>query len=240
MITVSVAMTTYNGAKYIKTQIESILLQLAENDELIISDDGSTDGTISIIESYLGDPRVRLVKGPSSGVVKNFEYVISLTRNDIILLADQDDYWLPTKIDTVRIFFRDHTHYNLLLHDMYEATNTDIEQKAFAKTSFEIRKRQHGVLYNTLYNGYYGCCMAFTKELKNILLPFPKSVVLYDQWISLVSEKMKRSYFMQTPLIAHRRHADQFSKKKSMLERLRIRCCIVLSFLEVLPRLKKR
>ena len=104
---VSVALATYNGQEFLKEQIDSIINQLGDGDELIISDDGSTDATIEIINFYLIDHRVRLYKNPDKGVIKNFENAINKTRNEIIILSDQDDVWLPNKVNYIKSEFND-------------------------------------------------------------------------------------------------------------------------------------
>nr|AIA84980.1 Glycos_transf_2 [uncultured Leptotrichia sp.] len=94
---ISVCMATYNGSSFIKAQLESILFQLNTNDEVVISDDGSSDDTLSIIEAF-NDPRIRLIEGPKiHSVAHNFEYAIRHSRGDIIFLSDQDDVWLNNK-----------------------------------------------------------------------------------------------------------------------------------------------
>ena len=96
---ISVCIATYNGEKYIKRQLESILSQLTDVDEIVISDDGSNDNTISIINE-LNDNRVRIIynQGPH-GFVPNFENAIRNAVGDIIILSDQDDEWITGKVN---------------------------------------------------------------------------------------------------------------------------------------------
>lgn len=108
---ISVCMATYNGGQYLKAQIDSILNQLSVNDELVISDDHSTDNTCAIIKQY-NDSRVKLVLNElTKGVTHNFENALLHSNGDIIFLADQDDIWLPTKIKELSQF---------LLHGDYD------------------------------------------------------------------------------------------------------------------------
>ena len=103
---VSVCMTTYNGEKFIREQIASILCQLQDHDELIISDDGSTDSTIEIVNS-LGDVRIKFYQNCFKNVVKNFEFTISKAVGDYIFLSDQDDIWHRNKVESfLDCFFR--------------------------------------------------------------------------------------------------------------------------------------
>ena len=94
----SVAMAFYNGAKYIDEQIRSILDNMAEDDELIISVDDASDGSETILKNWVqNDQRIRIIKGPGKGVVKNFENAIRHCKGEIIFLSDQDDVWKKIK-----------------------------------------------------------------------------------------------------------------------------------------------
>lgn len=103
---ISVAMASFNGEKYIKKQILSILDNLNEDDELVISDDGSTDCTLQIIKEFQ-DSRIKLIKGNHEGINKNFENAIVHCMGDYIFLSDQDDEWYPSKVSTVMKYFND-------------------------------------------------------------------------------------------------------------------------------------
>ena len=94
MIRISVAMVTYQGEKYIKEQLDSILEQLGPEDGVVISDDGSTDGTVAVIEAYCkSDERIHLLAGPGKGVKANVENALRACKGTYIFLADQDDIW---------------------------------------------------------------------------------------------------------------------------------------------------
>lgn len=98
---ISVCIATYNGADVILTQINSILPQINITDEIVISDDGSSDGTVEVLEK-LQDSRIRIVKGPCLGSpIPNFENALKYAKGDYIFLSDQDDKWMPGKIEAV-------------------------------------------------------------------------------------------------------------------------------------------
>ena len=99
---ISVVLAAYKGEKYIGAQVESIISQLGENDELIVSDDFPTGDTRKAIADLIeNDKRIIYLNGPGRGVIANFEFAISKARGDYIFLSDQDDVWLDGKINTV-------------------------------------------------------------------------------------------------------------------------------------------
>ncbi len=236
----SIIMATFNGAKYVQQQIESILPYMDSSDELIISDDGSKDGTIEIIKKITKkDNRVLFFDGPHKGIIKNFEFLLSKSSKDIIMFCDQDDVWLPNKINKIKHFFSANQSVHVLLHDMYIATNDDINNNTYKKRHFENHYKKQGFIRNLIYSAYYGCCMAITKEMKNFLLPFSKYVNMHDQWIGLVGEFYNCSYFMQEPLIIHRIHDKNTSHKRPYLTRIKYRLVSFLAFLDKIKTKKK-
>lgn len=199
---ISVCLASYNGEKYIAPQLRSILSQLPPDAELIVSDDASSDATRSIVSSF-ADVRLRLVDGPCRGVVANFEHAISLSRGDVIFLADQDDLWLPEKVTAVLSFLEAHPSCQLVLHD---AVLADASLNTLAPSFFAYRRVKKGLWQNLLRNSYTGCCMAFRAGLKSTALPFPKDIEMHDWWLGLVAEQQGVSAFLPQPLILYRRH----------------------------------
>ena len=200
---ISVCMASFNGAKYIKEQIESILPQLPDDAEFIISDDGSTDSTLEIIKS-INDKRIKVIAGPGKGVVKNFENALMCARGDVVFLTDQDDTWREDKLSKVLEAFEDGTT-ECVLHD---ATVVDGEGNVIMPSFFRWRGVKHGLIHNILKNSYTGCCMAFTSVLKDAVLPFPESIEMHDWWIGLNAEKRGKALFVEDRLIAYRRHGQ--------------------------------
>lgn len=204
---VSIAMAVHNGEKYLEEQITSILLNMSDNDELIISDDGSTDRTIPIIKSY-NDNRIKLFTSIKAGVKQNFDNAIKNTSGKYIFLSDQDDIWRKNKIDKVLEVFR-RTNCTCVLHN---AEIVDENLLSWKKDFFTFRNSQPGYLRNILKNSYIGCCMAFDVLLKDFILPIPNTIEMHDQWIGLISEKIGKSEFINECLIKYRRHGMNFSK----------------------------
>lgn len=216
-MTVSVAMTTYNGSMYLEEQINSIMSQLSADDELIISDDGSTDGTLGIINKYLKDPKVKLFKNPQKGIVKNFENAISNTQNQIIILSDQDDVWLPNKVSTIKKEFSNRD-IGLLIS---EAKYVDADLKEIDFVTY-YRCWRKGIVANLIKNTYIGCCMAFRKELKEVVLPFPDNIPMHDVWIGILAEMNGVNIVhISEELILYRRHnATATTRKRNSLPKI--------------------
>lgn len=200
---ISVCMATYNGEQYISEQIDSILAQLTDDSELIISDDGSSDNTVKIIKSYK-DERIRLIHGPQNGVVKNFENAILHAKGEYIFLSDQDDVWMSNKVSTIMKCF-ENSRIECVLHD---AIVVDGDRNEIMPSFFEWRKVKHGLLNNIVKNSYTGCCMAITKGLISKALPFPEGIEMHDWWLGLISEKTASSFFLDNKLILYRRHSN--------------------------------
>lgn len=202
---ISVCMATYNGESYIKEQIESILPQLRDGDELIVSDDGSTDKTLEIIFSFECE-KVKILHGPRNGLVKNFENAINAAKGDFIFLCDQDDVWLENKVDVFKAAFENGA--DLIVSDCYVV---DSKAKIINESFFLLRNSKPGFLPNLLRNSFLGCCMAFKAELKPQILPFPKNIPMHDWWIGLVASLYGDVAFVNQPLILYRRHGNNAS-----------------------------
>ncbi len=205
-IRVSVAMVTYNGGVYLRQQMDSILEQLGENDELVISDDGSRDETISILREYQKkNSKVRVIKGLRQGVKRNVEHAIKNTRGSYIFLADQDDIWLPGKVEQVLQAF-ERQRAAVVIHDARVFANgntSDILMESF----FAFRSAKPGIWKNIVKNSYIGCCMAFRRELLEVILPIPEQIEMHDQWIGVLGDYYAgKSCFLPKPLLLYRRH----------------------------------
>ena len=208
---ISVAMAAYNGEKYIAEQLDSILPQLGENDELVISCDPSSDRTEEILSRYADeDARIRLLKGPGSGVTDNFNNAISACRGEFIFLSDQDDVWAEGKVERVLRCFEEEKA-DLVIHN---GVHTDENLQPIQASFFEVYRIGDGKLKNILKPRYSGCCMAFTKRMKNIILPMPE-IHGYDQWIATVCEFWGHIAYPEEVLLLHRLHEDNVTPVSS-------------------------
>jgi len=204
---ISVCIATYNGEKYIHYQLESILMQLNKDDEVIISDDHSNDNTILEINKFK-DSRIKIFYNSSEkGYTSNFENALKNAYGDIIFLSDQDDLWLPNKVkSTIRI----------LKNNDFVVTDCkliDENENVIAQSFYENRNNKKSLIGNLLKFGYLGCCFAFRKEILQKALPFPPihKYCTHDNWLMLVAISYYRYCISDKKMILYRRHENNAS-----------------------------
>lgn len=213
---ISVCIATYNGAKYIEEQLSSILNQLSENDEVIISDDNSGDRTLDIINSF-GDKRIVILKrNPSIKSNKRYENHVKVSSNfqnslehvsgDLIFLSDQDDIWYENK---VKICYDALSTCDLVASDYSIINDNGVLLKE--KRHEGISPLKSNLFANIVYLPFKGCCLAFRKEMLTSILPFPKNTVVHDDWIGCVIFLKGQCLFIDKPLIFHRVHDNNVS-----------------------------
>ena len=204
-LTVSVCMATYNGKKFIDQQLDSILNQLQATDELIISDDHSSDGTWELLQNYqTNDPRIKLFQNPQQGIRTNVENAILHSQNEIIFLSDQDDVWQPEKVATIVTLFTQQPQTQVIISDL---VIVDDQLKPLEASYQKFRRTRSGFWPNLLRSSYIGAGMAFRAELKKLILPIPEKVPMHDMWIGLLADRQKKVQFITAPLVLYRRHA---------------------------------
>ncbi len=197
-------MATFNGARFLEAQIDSILEQLEPFDELVVSDDGSTDATPEILARY--GQRIRVVGMTGvGGVVPNFERALSAARGDLIALSDQDDVWLAGRAALIR----DRLRHSTLL--MMNGVVVDEALTPTGRTVYELVGSHSGFLRTLLANSYVGCCMAFRCEVLDLSLPFPARIAAHDWFIALVAERLFDVERSDRPTMLYRRHGSNAS-----------------------------
>lgn len=215
-MTVSVAMATYNGERYLKEQLDSILAQITEDDEIIISDDGSVDDTIDILNDYIKKySNIKIIKGPQKGFVRNFENALLACTKDIVFLCDQDDIWAKDKVYKVKRAFED-KDIHVVAHMQYFIDKAGKKMCGHQK-SYSLR---HGLWLNMLYSSYTGCCMAVRTIFLKRILPFPQEILTHDQWIGLMGEREKNVKFLKDALTGRRIHGDNVSKRLGLMGKI--------------------
>jgi len=202
---ISVCIATYNGEKYIKEQLNSILGQLSENDEIIISDDGSFDRTLDIIKS-IDDMRIKVLENQSfKSSIFNFENALNHSIGDIIVLSDQDDIWKENKIEVITKFMK----FNDLV--ISDAEIIDEKGNVIQNSFYSLNNSKNGFVNNLWKNSYLGCTMAFNSKILKKALPFPKDTPMHDWWIGLIGAMYGKTSLIDEKLVSYRRHSENVS-----------------------------
>lgn len=233
---ISVCIATYNGERYLLKQLESILPQLGENDEVIISDDGSKDATYGVINT-INDSRIRWIenRGVHSPAF-NFENALKHAKGDIIVLADQDDEWELDRIKLGVEVLRSEKVWCVLNN----RSLIDSLGNKFKTQCDEVDPVQASFLHQVWHNPYIGCCMMFKRELLDLALPFPPKMPMHDLWIGWLGAKLKKNAYIKTPLVRYRRHGNNVTTGKSpfsLFYRIKYRLCVLM---QLHARIKER
>jgi glycosyltransferase involved in cell wall biosynthesis len=264
-MTTSVAICTYNGEKFIREQIDSILKQTKKIDEIIVCDDGSIDSTISILQDYKHRyPEIFKVYSNEKNLksVKNFEKAISLCNGDIIFLSDQDDIWNRDKVKTYCNYMENHPNISVLCSNGFIIDNNS--RKIDKYTIWDIPKffqeRNETINYYEIIifvsNIATGASMAIKKEFVENILPIPEVEGFHhDEWIALIATQENKFAILDDKLFSYRFHENQqvggvfvekndFSKR-SLLEKFYSKeysknPTVKLSFLKRLKRREKK
>lgn len=232
---ISVAMASYNGALYIREQLTSILSQLSDSDEVVVVDDASQDETVQVIRSF-EDARIRLhVLPENSGVSAAFTEAISHCSGDIIFLADQDDVWLPGKVQAVRSAFRHNPAVNVVATD---AVVIDGSGNVISESYYATRGCfSHSAASNLIKSSFHGCLMAFRAQLKPAVLPLAS---YHDVWIGLCNRMAGgETEFIPRAYVAYRRHGKNESAPLRWDRQIAKRLGLLANLLFRLPRIAR-
>lgn len=222
---ISVCIATYNGEQFIRQQLESVLLQLSPCDEVVISDNCSTDMTRIIINGF-NDSRIKMHLFDERNLVANFENALSKAVGDIIFLSDQDDVWLDGRVNRLK---NELQSCDLV---MANCKVVDAQLNVLHASLFGITNPRSGVLQNLIKNSFTGCCMAFNRKVLESSLPFPSDIPMHDWWIGLVGELIGTVKFIEEPFLLYRRHGNNASvtstrSRHSLMKRLSMRWVLI-------------
>ncbi len=222
---VSVCIATYNGEKYIKEQLDSILCQLEKNDEIVLSDDHSVDNTLNIVESCK-DNRIHIfTNNRKRGVCGNFENAISNSKGDYIFLSDQDDFWLPQKvrisIEKIQQIEKKHPNWPVLIFTDLSVVNSDLSiliDSIWKKTGQDPNLSACPEIL-CVSNRIMGCTMAFNKFAKEVSLPINENAIMHDWWIALCVAKKGIVEAIRIPTLLYRQHGKNVIGAQILNER---------------------
>ncbi len=223
---ISVCIATYNGEKYLAEQLQSILSQLSENDEIVISDDNSQDRTIEIAESF-ADPRIFIIKNSvNKGVVRNFERALEAAKGDYIFLSDQDDVWLEGKValSMQKLHELEQGNKELPVLVFSDMTVTDENLKTVTPSQFSHTKNDTATSPTprvlSVANRLPGNTLAFNRKAKEASLPIEDFAVMHDWWISCsVVAAGGAVAAIEKPLVLYRQHSSNVLGAFAVVER---------------------
>jgi glycosyltransferase involved in cell wall biosynthesis len=216
-LSLSIALTTYNGEHYIREQLDSLVCQTRLPDELIISDDASVDSTLDIIKDFKHSspfPVKLQINQECLGSTRNFESAIRACSGDIIFLCDQDDIWYPDKIARIEECFVNNTEAGAVFTDA-DIVNQDLQlygPKLWKKNRFSSREQEQlneGDAFTVLlkHSVVTGATMAFRSSYRDFLIPIP-DIWVHDAWIAFLISASSSLISIPTPLIAYRQHSS--------------------------------
>ncbi len=203
---ISVALCTYNGEKYLAEQLDSIIGQSYKNIEVVIVDDASTDKTVEIINSYAkNDSRIKCHKNEFNlGFNKNFEKAITLTSGDYIAISDQDDIWLPDKLQLLVKHIKD--NWVIFSNSSYMGAR----KSRLLLNKFKLPVDYKGIILRNFITGHTSL---MRREFLSQVLPFPKKGY-YDWWIGFVALYHKKITFYDHVLTYYRIHNESVIKRR--------------------------
>jgi glycosyl transferase family 2 len=217
---ISVAMCTYNGAKFLPAQLQSIITQSRPPDEIVICDDRSTDDTQNILEKFASESPVPIklhINDQNLGSVKNFERAISLCTGDVIALSDQDDVWRNDKLQLFETVLNNSPSAGIVFSDaaIVDQDLKPLNRRMWDEVGFDAHKRKlvrTGRALEVLITGWTvtGATMAFRSRFVKLSLPIPEGIaMIHDGWIALTIAAVADVVALDEPLIQYRQHAQQ-------------------------------
>jgi glycosyltransferase involved in cell wall biosynthesis len=204
---ISIAMATYNGAKHLQEQLESFLDQLRLPNELVVCDDGSTDATLEILESFRHKApfEVKIYRNTFNlGFTKNFEQALLKCSGDLLFLSDQDDVWFSNKLSVLEdVFIVNPT--NLLVVSDGNLVDENLNWHGVTALSQVLAG------FGTSDSLVVGALTAMRKEYLSFALPIPEGIVGHDVWLHNLGQKLGTRLVLDLSLQSIRRHSSNTS-----------------------------
>jgi glycosyltransferase involved in cell wall biosynthesis len=227
-------MATYNGSLYLREQMESILSQLLPEDELIISDDHSTDDTRSIVASYQ-DARIRLITNPGKrGHVQNFAHAMAHATGEFIALSDQDDIWTENRLERMLDQLHRMPKYSLVVGDFTEFDRSGV---LAIQTALGPCPRRRPVQMSGIFLGryrYFGSAFLFRKDLTRYILPIPAYIEAHDIWIAMNATLRGKTAHLEETTLMRRLHENNLSplRHRGLWKVFTSRVCYIAGLLQ--------
>lgn len=235
-VKISVCMATYNGKRFITEQVDSILKQLSHDDEIIVVDDCSTDSTIQILESY-NDLRIKIFRNNRNvGHVCSFGRAISLAGNEILILSDQDDIWsegrLSKMVDALLLSGKSVLSSNSYFMDEHGLAIDYLVDPVKSEDSTRHLKNIIGIFLGG--KSYFGCAMAFSRDIIPVVLPIPEYVESHDLWIVFAGNIIRSNIHLEDKTLFRRIHGNNASiLKRPLALKIRSRFIFLRSIITI-------
>lgn len=215
---VEILLASYNGAKYIQEQLDSILSQTYKNIFITILDDASSDETIEIIKRYIevNPSKISLkVHSKNQGIINTFSTLLSLSSANYVMCSDQDDIWLPHKVEeTMKKMIENEKKlgkaFPILIHTdliIVDERLNKLDDSFWNYINIDAAKGQN---LNRLLvqNIVTGCTMLMNRSLISLAVPFPQNILMHDWWIALIACSLGKIDYVQHPTLLYRQHRN--------------------------------
>lgn len=205
---ISIAMATYNGAEYLDAQLNSLVTQTRLPDELVVTDDCSTDSTLEILERFAKSAPFSVLihrNANNLGYCGNFNQALLRTQGDLVFISDQDDVWFPEKIERMVSFAARHPQALVMMNDAV-LTHADLSESGLTKLG---QIRSAGFKESSFV---MGCCAAVRRDLLDLCLPIPEGFGAHDSWVVGIADGLGRKRIFPVALQYYRRHEQNESQ----------------------------
>ena len=232
-MTISVLMAVYNRENTVSDAIESIAVQLTDDDEMIISDDGSTDSTLEICRNKQKKyPFIKIIKHEHSNIDDHMFYLIKKATKDICIIADSDDVSLINRVEEITKIYKDNLNIKCVYHNAYVIN----ENRDVTNNDFFVLFKQKNIFINLfLKSTFFGACMSFNTYYAKRIIDFVednKIKLSRDKSIGFVMKSRKLIMFSEKKLLMYRRWDNNISKKsRPILDKIKEKIiCFYLYF----------
>ncbi len=220
---VTVLLAVYNGEKYLAAQLDSILGGSFKNFNILIRDDGSTDNSLKIAEDYANRySQITVLQGePTGSACRNFFELIKAADDDYVMFCDQDDYWLPDKIqktfEKMLVTENGDKQTPVLIHTDLSVADAELNIIAPSFFKFQAISPERSALNNLLVqNNVTGCTAMINRSLLNLAKNAPDSCAMHDWWLALLAAAFGKTAYLDEPTMLYRQHGDnQVGAKKA-------------------------
>lgn len=214
---VAILMSTYNGAHFLKEQIDSILGQTYTDFQLMIRDDGSSDDTCDLIRAY-DDPRIQLFQENNLGPCGSFFSLVRKASDaDYLFFSDQDDVWFPEKLETMLAQIRKYDACPAMVFSdfsMIDENGTQTHPSYAQYASLRVNPGSVGLEQLIAQPYVFGCAAVINRKLADMVQNPPEGVEMHDCWISLTAASVGKLIYLPQQTIAHRFHSSNATGRK--------------------------